>query len=258
MEKEKQAKGAELYFGMLAEMGITKHMGGKSTTNELVKLCRIEKDSHVLDIGCGVGKTACYLAKEVGCRVTGIDLNKGMVEWAKQRAQRKGLESRVEFKVADAQKLPFKDNEFDAVICESVTAFLPDKQKGVNEYVRVVKRGGFIGLNETTWASPPTPRLIDYAASVMGADFLEENGWRELLEKAGLKEIKTKSEKLGMLRQMKAEISWFELRDFLSPWHKVVLLFFKSKEYRAYLMEMMHMPLNIKAFLGHGIYTGKK
>lgn len=43
-----------------------------------------------------------------------------MVERSKERAKRKNVEDKVEFKIGDAQDLPFKDGVFDAVICESV------------------------------------------------------------------------------------------------------------------------------------------
>ena len=57
--------------------------------------------------------------------------------------------------VADAQCLPFADRTFDAVICESVTAFVPGKLRAVAEYARVMRPGGYVGLAEGTWLTPP-------------------------------------------------------------------------------------------------------
>lgn len=54
----------------------------------------------------------------------------------------------MEFHVADAQNLPFDDNQFDVVICESVNAFVPNRAKAASEYVRVIKSGGFLGMSE--------------------------------------------------------------------------------------------------------------
>ena len=80
------------YFDLQAYVGTTKHLGGLETTKELVELCHIGQDSYVLDIGSGVGATACYLAKTHGCRVMGIDLHQSMVE----RAIERGVGNRLE------------------------------------------------------------------------------------------------------------------------------------------------------------------
>jgi arsenite methyltransferase len=140
------------------------------------------KDSYVLIVGCGVGQTPCLIAEEIGCRVVGIDLSEGMVEKARERANKKGLEDKLEFRAADAQALPFEDTLFDAVLSESVNAFIPDKVKAMRQYARVTKPDGFIGINEVNWLSEPSPDLRAYAAFVMaGADFLTFDGWKEFL-----------------------------------------------------------------------------
>lgn len=84
-----------------------------------------------LEIGCGVGITACYLAREVGCSLTSVDLSEQMIAWARKRAQREGLTDRVTFCVANAQDLPFAEAIYDAVISRSVTAFAADKPAAV-------------------------------------------------------------------------------------------------------------------------------
>jgi ubiquinone/menaquinone biosynthesis C-methylase UbiE len=145
------------FFDFAAEVGLTKHIGGLEATENLAQLCQIHKDSLVLDVGCGVGMTPCYLAKKVGCRVIGVDIKEKMIEQSKKRAYHRKVTDRVEFKVADAQDLPFNDGMFNAVITESVTAFPADKQKAVNEYARVTKSGGFVGLNESVWLKLPPP-----------------------------------------------------------------------------------------------------
>jgi ubiquinone/menaquinone biosynthesis C-methylase UbiE len=74
-----------------------------------------------------------------------------MIDRSNEAAKREGVEDSVEFQVADAQDLPFENDLFDAVITESVTAFPEDKQLAVREYVRVIRPGGYVGLNESTW-----------------------------------------------------------------------------------------------------------
>ncbi|MCJ7551350.1 MAG: methyltransferase domain-containing protein, partial [Anaerolineae bacterium] len=68
------SKNRAAYFDMLADLGMTKHLGSLAATEDLVKGCRINAASLVLDVGCGVGLTPCYLARTYGCDVTGVDI----------------------------------------------------------------------------------------------------------------------------------------------------------------------------------------
>jgi arsenite methyltransferase len=136
--------------------------------------------------------TPCFIAKRHGCRVVGVDILAAMVGRSGQRAKREGVADSVEVRVADAQELPFADGLFDAVITESATAFPADKQKAVNEYARVVKPGGYVGLNESTRLKcPPPPEMIAWASQDLGAGVkpMTSDEWRTLLETAGLADI---------------------------------------------------------------------
>ena len=129
------------YFELQAYMGTTKHMGGFEITEELIELCHIDEGTHVLEIGCGVGATACHLAKRYGCRVVGVDLRESMIARSRERAHKEGVTDYVEFRVADARNLPFDDALFDTVISESVATFIEDKQQVIGECARVTRPG---------------------------------------------------------------------------------------------------------------------
>jgi len=164
------------YFEFIANLGMTKHYGSMEATRELIELCRIGNGKYVLDVGCGVGATPCYLAKAVDCRVMGVDLVDKMIEQSRERAKAEGVEDRVEFKVADARKLPFEDNLFDAVIMESVNIFFDDKSQAMREYIRVAKPGGYVGMTEMTWLKSPSPELVATFKSMVFAQALDASG----------------------------------------------------------------------------------
>jgi len=149
------------YFEFIARLVTTKHYGSMDPTRALVDMCHIGSEHMVLDVGCGVGATPCYLAKAVGCRVMGVDLLDSMVKRSRQRARAEGVEDRVEFQVADARNLPFEDNSFDAVIMESLNVFFDHKVQAMSEYVRVCRPGGYVGITGMTWLQPPSPRCPD-------------------------------------------------------------------------------------------------
>ena len=209
--KKRVNKDQAGFFDFAAEVGLTKHIGGVEATEALVRLCHLDKDTYVLDVGCGVGVTPCFLAKTVGCRVMGVDISPRMVERAQERARREKVTELVSFRVADAQDLPFEDGSFDAVITKSVTAFPEDKQKAVNEYARATRPGGYIGLNESTWLKvPPLPEIVTWAGQDLGANVkpLTPGEWKGLLERAGLTgitaetfTIKLQEEQRGILQR---------------------------------------------------------
>jgi ubiquinone/menaquinone biosynthesis C-methylase UbiE len=251
-----------LYFNIQADFGLTKHPGGLKATHELIESCQIGKDSYVLVVGCGVGKTLCLMAEEIGCRVVGIDLSEGMVEKAKERAKNKGLEGLLEFRAADAQTLPFEDNLFNAVLCESVNAFIPEKAKAMREYARVTKPGGFIGINEVNWLVDPPPDLREYAALIMaGANFLTVAGWKGLLTQAGLREVQVSSYKLDMRQQRIEEMRGSDKGEALQAWKRFFKGLFTDPQYWKFTKQVLSKPGMIIKFMrsiGYGIYVGMK
>jgi ubiquinone/menaquinone biosynthesis C-methylase UbiE len=257
-------KSQQTFFDFAAEVGLTKHIGGLEATEALLELCHISKGKYVLDVGCGAGITPVLIAKGYGCRVIGIDISEGMVEKSKERAKRERVTDRVEFRVADAQDLPFDDNIFDAVITESVTAFPEDKQKAVNEYVRVTKPGGYIGLNESIWRKvPPPPEVVAWVSQDVGANVepLTSDAWAGLLESAGLREktvrtyeINTQDEARGILRRY----GWGGMLRVL--W-RMLLLYARSPAYRRFVKGVREggvIPENLEEYFGYGLFIGRK
>jgi ubiquinone/menaquinone biosynthesis C-methylase UbiE len=78
------------------------------------------------------------------CRVAGIDYVPELIERAQKRAGAEGRE--VDFRVADAQALPYPDASFDVVLSVYGVQFAPDQEKAASELLRVCRPGGKIGL----------------------------------------------------------------------------------------------------------------
>jgi len=109
-----------------------------------VKGCR-----RVLDIGCGTGHPALYIAEDVGS-VVGIDRSKRMIEIARRRLSRRGADN-VVFEVGDAENLRFPGRAFDAVVLCGSLATLSDKKKALKEAKRVLKKDGKVACIEANW-----------------------------------------------------------------------------------------------------------
>jgi len=257
-------KNHPTFFDFAAEVGLTKHIGGLEATEALVELCHIGEGKYVLDIGCGAGVTPCFIARRYGCRVVGVDILEAMIERSKERAKREGIMDRVEFRVADAQALPFEDDLFDAVITESVTAFPEDKQKAVNQYVRVTKPGGYVGLSESTWLKiPPPPELIAWASQDLGANIkpLTSSEWVGLLEGAGLGEIVAKTFAINVRNEGKGMLRRYGWGGMLRIFYRVLSLYATSPAYRKFVKEIREneiTPANLAEYFGYGLYVGRK
>ena len=247
------------YFGLQAYIGTTKHMGGFETTRELIALCQIDKDTYVLDVGCGVGATACYLAKRFGCNVVGVDLRESMIDLSHKRARREGVEGKVAFRVADALDLPFEDAHFDAVLCESVATFVEDKGKVVSELVRVVRPGGYVGLNEEVWLKTPPDKVVDQLKVIweIKPNVPTADDWKALLRQAGLQDMVTKIYKLDPRREA-SQMKRYRFGDMWRMFSRTLSLYLRSPAFRNYMKRQRRLPKNVFEYLGYAIFVGRR
>jgi len=257
-------KSQQSFFDFAAYVGLTKHIGGVEATEAIIELCHIGEGKQVLDVGCGAGVTPCFLARKYGCRVVGVDILDAMVERSNERAKREGVLDKVEFRVADAQDLPFEDDLFDAVITESVTAFPKDKGKAVAEYVRVVKPGGYVGLSESTWIkSPPPPEMIAWASQDLGANVapLTASEWVGLLETAGLGGIEQRVFEINVQDESKGILRRYGCGGLLGILWRMLSLYVTNPAYRKFVKQAGRggiTPKNLDEYFGYGLYVGRK
>ena len=103
----------------------------------------LDASSDVLDVACGSGGPAIFMAQTTGCHVTGIDINEGGINTGNQMAEARGVSDRVQFKHVDGSKpLPFADASFDAVVCIDAINHLYNRLEVLGEWYRVLRPGG--------------------------------------------------------------------------------------------------------------------
>jgi MPBQ/MSBQ methyltransferase len=117
------------------------HIGGRAATKHLVAKMRLTDAEHVLDVGCGIGGAARYLAASSGCRVTGVDLTPEYIETARELSRRTGLGNVTQFEVGSALRMPFADASFDAAITIHVAMNIMNRAGLYGEVARVLQRG---------------------------------------------------------------------------------------------------------------------
>jgi cyclopropane fatty-acyl-phospholipid synthase-like methyltransferase len=124
------------------DLGQTSWVTTEEST-EIPRMLRLEPDSVVLELGCGSGGYALHLAANVGCSVTGLDVNAPGIQNANQLAAARGLASRAHFELCDASKqLPFDEEAFDAIFSNDVLCHIPGRPNVLREMFRVLKPGG--------------------------------------------------------------------------------------------------------------------
>jgi arsenite methyltransferase len=164
-KKHEQVKQccARLYESDLARflLGDSFHPGGPELTGQLGRVIGLSPSSRVLDVACGQGTTAVFLAKEFGCEVVGIDYGEQNVAAARGLAQAQQLDARVRFDRSDAETLPLSDQCFDAVICECAFCTFPDQAAAAREFFRVLRPGGRVGLSDLTTRVEVLTRDLD-------------------------------------------------------------------------------------------------
>jgi len=115
-----------------------------NTNRQLMKLGRLQADDVVLDAGCGVGGSSIFMAKELGCKVTGITLSKRQVATATNYASQHGVSELVQFAQKDYTDTGYETASFDVIWAIESMQTAQDKGLFLKEAQRILKPGGRI------------------------------------------------------------------------------------------------------------------
>lgn len=126
--------------------------------------------TRVLEIAAGTGAVTRALASSLPPHTTIVatDLNPAML----QQAARVPVARAIDWRQADAMKLPFDDGEFDAVVCQFGVMFFPDKAAGLREARRVLGRGGLLVFN--VWDRIEDNELADTVTTALASVFPDD------------------------------------------------------------------------------------
>ena len=233
------------------------HPGGLKATRKLEDSLEIDSSTKVLDIACGKGSTAFYLAEKYGCQVVGIDLSEELIQEANDLCKKKGLNNQVKFQVGNAMDLPFDDNQFDVAISQGILVFVDDKTKTINEASRVIKNGGKAGWVELSWKKEPNKDFLDKVFNVLRAYCLTNastyEGWKKVFERANI-------HNLVVIKGETITSNFFDsLKDEgIVNTIKIMFNSMKNSEIRNRLKIMGKFVKDNHDYFGYGVYVLEK
>lgn len=163
------------------------HTRGILATAELASAAGLDSSTRVMDLGCGIGGPARYLAATFGCEVTGIDLSSAFIDAATYLTARCGLADRVTFQVGDALHLPFADASFDAVFLQHVAMNIEDRGALYAEVRRILAPGGRFITYDLVLRDGDVVYPVPWARDAAASFLLSESDTRIALERAGYK-----------------------------------------------------------------------
>lgn len=208
--------------------------------------------SKIADIGCGTGGQTMVLAQNTACEITGVDAWQQYIDQFNINVRIKNLQDRVKGIIGDMKNLPFQEEELDLVWSEGAI-YNMGFERGLNEWRKFLKQGGYIAVTENTWFSEKRPGEI-----------------QEFWHKA-YPEIDTIPNKIAQMQKA----GYLPLASFILPetiwtdyytWqtlrreyflkkykgNKAIEEFVASQRYEA---ELYH---KYKAYYGYAFYIGKK
>lgn len=153
----------EIDFGLICEYfsGIERQGPGSPEVSKkaLSFIDNLTNESRIADLGCGTGGQTMVLAQNAPGKITGIDLFPKFIDLFNANARKLNLQDRVEGITGSMDKLPFHDEELDLIWSEGAIYNI-GFERGLNEWRKFLKKGGYVAVSESSWFTDERPEEI--------------------------------------------------------------------------------------------------
>jgi len=186
--------------------------GGVDTTKEFCQLLNLQKGNKVLDVGCGIGGSAFFMAKSYGVDVHGIDLSKNMISIAREKLENEEVPNgvTVDFEICDATTKIFPKETFDVIYSRDTILHISDKVALFKLFYEWLKPDGILFI--TDYCSGPKPHSQEFEEYVKQRRYhlLTTEQYGKAIEIAGFPIVESYDETKKFLDILKEELKRFE------------------------------------------------
>jgi 27-O-demethylrifamycin SV methyltransferase len=138
--------GDDLHFGYFENSQTPLGTATARLTREMMDWLRPRRETKVLDVGCGIGGPALFLAQTTGCHLTGISTSSVGVQTARKRAEALGFAERADFFERNGMANGFPDQSFDCIWIMESSHLMERKDNLLAESARVLRPKGLLVL----------------------------------------------------------------------------------------------------------------
>lgn len=117
-------------------------------------------ESRIADLGCGTGGQTMVLAEHASGHITGLDIFPGFIEILNRKARQASLQDKVKGIVGSMDALPFREEELDLIWSEGAIYNI-GFERGLREWRKYLKPGGYIAVSESSWFTDERPAEIN-------------------------------------------------------------------------------------------------
>lgn len=165
MENNENVRGInEFDFNLICEyFSSTKRQGpgaNEVTLKALGMIGNLPPNAEIVDLGSGTGSSALVIAKALQAKVTAIDLFPQFINILCERAKEEGVSHLLQGRVGSMEKLSYQPSSLDLIWCEGAIYNI-GFERGMNEWSKLLKTGGYIAVTEPTWLSDERPDEIN-------------------------------------------------------------------------------------------------
>lgn len=182
-----EAWGEHLHMGLFETADEPFDAASERATATMARDAGFRAGQHVLEVACGIGGTARYLARELGVRVEATNISEAQIERARALTAAAGLGHLVNVSRADFHDLPFPDRSFDGWWCQEAMLYAADKSRVLAEAVRVVRPKASLVLSDLIFLTGAPADFKDAFMKRLGAYHIwTAEDYDRLIARAGL------------------------------------------------------------------------
>lgn len=186
--------------------------GGREEVAAIVRDLNLSGQS-VVDIGSGLGGPAFTLVKDQDAgHVTGIDVERDLVNSARATCERLGLTDQIDFQCVEPGPLPFPDNHFDVVFSKDSIIHIPDKAAFYRDIHRILKPGGRVAVSDWFCGTEPFTAEMNawLEATGLSFEFAPIGDFVGIVEGAGFVDVDTKDRNAWFAARARQDVAKLE------------------------------------------------